>query len=97
MNNSEYEKSVDKKYKELAHQIAKLADQTNGPDKHIVQAMSYQVDAAGDLDDQLEKLNTSISKLNQTTTKLMIRQIWLILIQIAVALVIGYAALKIAK
>lgn len=92
--NEVYEKDVDKKYKLLAHQISQLADETKEPEKHIVQAMSYQVDATGDLDDQIEKLNSSIKALNRSTSRLMSRQIWLIVIQTILAVLLAWAAIK---
>ncbi len=88
---------MDKDYTRLANEIGKLASKTDGPDKHIVTALSYQVKAIGDLDAQLEELNRSIKNLNKTTSKLMTRQIWLILIQILVGVIIGWAAIKITR
>lgn len=88
---------MDKKYKELAQKIYGLADETKGPDKHIIQAMGHQVEATGDLDDQLEYLNRSIVHLNKTTSKLMTRQIWLILLQIIIAIIIAWLAIEVSK
>lgn len=86
---------VDKDYRRLEEEIRQLAHKTKGQDSHVVMAQSYQVKAIGDLDNQLEELNHSIKHLNKTTSKLMTRQIWLILIQTVIAVIIGYAAIKI--
>lgn len=89
--------AMDKKYKQLAQEIYQLADETKGSDKHIIQAMGHQVEATGDLDDQLEGLNRSIMQLNKTTSTLMTRQIWLILLQIIIAIIIAWLAIEVSK
>jgi hypothetical protein len=89
--------TMDKQYTELANATKKLADETNGPEKHVVDALSYQIKAIGDLDTQLEVLNRSINHLNKTTSSLMRRQIWLILVQTIAAVMMGWAAIQITK
>lgn len=88
---------MDREYVDLAHEIAKLADNTDGHEKHVVSAMSYQVKAIGDLDAQVEVLNKSIKELNKATTGLMRRQIWLIVVQTVAAVLLGWAAIQISK
>ncbi len=87
---------MDKQYRELARQTVALADGAKAPEKHIVQALSNQIKATGDLDNQLEELNISIKSLNKVTSRLMTRQIWLIVTQTIIAVAIGWAAIKIS-
>lgn len=87
---------MDKQYKELAQQTTALAAKTKGADKQIVQALSNQIKAIGDLDTQIEELNKSIKDLNHVTTRLMTRQIWLIITQTIIAVAIGWAAIRIS-
>jgi len=69
-----------KKYKELQEHVRSLADETRGPDRHVVIALSYQINALG-------KLDKTIKKLDKSTTTLMKHQIWLIVSQVFLALI----------
>ena len=89
-------REMDKEYVDLAKGIDRIAGETNGPEKHIVQALGYQIKAIGDLDNQLEVLDKSIRDLNITTTSLMKRQIVLIILQTILAVLLAIATIRIS-
>lgn len=88
---------VDKAYQDLTGKIDAIAQKTEGPERHVVEALGNQIKALGELDNQIEALNRSVNNLNKTTSGLMRRQIWLIVIQTVLAVIIGWAAIRISK